>query len=71
MPSTKKKRKVSDLTVDDANVLLCTLAVFHDQVDEEDEDLPTGLINGLQQLRKKLDSLRLFRCVAIIELAVG
>jgi len=49
MPSSKKKRKVSDLTVDDANALLRTLAEL-DQLDEEDEDLPTGLISGLQQL---------------------
>ena len=55
MPSTKKKRKVSDLTVDDANALLRTLAEFQDQLDEEDEDIPTGLISGLQQLRKKLE----------------
>ena len=55
MPSTRKKRKVSDLTVDDANALLRTLAEFREQLDEEDEDLPTGLISGLQQLRKKLE----------------
>ena len=55
MPSTRKKRKVSDLTVDDANALLRTLAQFQEQLDEEDEDLPTGLISGLQQLRKKLE----------------
>jgi hypothetical protein len=55
MPSTRKKRKVSDLTVDDANALLRTLAGFQEQLDEEDEDLPTGLISGLQQLRRKLE----------------
>jgi hypothetical protein len=55
MPSTRKKRKVSDLTVDDAHALLRSLAVFQEQLDEEDEDLPTGLISGLEQLRKKLE----------------
>jgi phage terminase Nu1 subunit (DNA packaging protein) len=48
MPSTRKKRKVSDLTVDDVNALLRTLAEFQEQLDEEDEDLPTGLISGLE-----------------------
>jgi hypothetical protein len=55
MPSTRKKRKVSDLTVDDANALLRTLAEFQEQLDDEDEDLPTGLISGLEQLCKKLE----------------
>jgi len=55
MPSTRNKRKVSDLVVDDANTLLRTLAELQEQLDEEDEDLPTGLIRELQQLRKKLE----------------
>ena len=57
MPTTRKKRlgKVSDLTADNAKVLVRTLAGFQDQLNEEDEDLPTGLISGLQQLRKKLE----------------
>ena len=59
MPTTRKKRKVSDLTADDANALLRTLAEFQEQLDEEDEDLPTGLISGLQQLRKKLEVIPL------------
>jgi len=54
MAPTKKKRKVSDLTVDDANALLRTLAEFQVQLDEDDEDLPKGLIDGLEELRKKL-----------------
>ena len=57
MPSTRKKRKVSHLTVDDANALLRTLAEFQEQLDEADEDLPTGLISGLQELRKKLEGI--------------
>ena len=54
MAPTKKKRKISDLTVDDANALLCTLAEFQVQLDEDDEDLPKGLIDGFEELRKKL-----------------
>ena len=63
MPSTRKKRKVSDLTVDDANALLRTLAEFQEQLDEEDEDLPTGLISGLSSCARSLKS---FRCVALV-----
>lgn len=54
MAPPKKKRKVSDLTVEDANTLLRTLAEFQAQLDEEDEDLPKGLIAGLEELRQKL-----------------
>jgi len=54
MAPTKKKQKVSDLTVDNANALLLTLAKFQAQLDEEDEDLPKGLMDGLEELRKKL-----------------
>jgi hypothetical protein len=32
---TRKKRKASDLTVDDANMLLRTLAEFQEKLDEE------------------------------------
>ena len=56
MPSARKKRKVSNLTVDNSNVLLRILA---EQVDEEDENLPKGLTSGLQQLPKKHLLLRL------------
>ena len=68
MPSTRKKRKVSDLTVDDPNTLLRTLAEFQEQLGEEDEDLPTGLISGLEQLRNRRSARRLksFRRVALV-----
>ena len=56
MPSTRKKRKESYLTVDNSNALLRILA---EQVDEEDEDLPKGFTSGLQQLPKKHLLLRL------------
>jgi hypothetical protein len=65
--STRKKRKVSDLTVDDANALLRTLAEFQEQLDEEDKDLPTGLISGLEQLRKKLEVIPV-RCSCCMRL---
>ena len=67
MPSTRKKRKVSDLTVDDANTLLRTLAESQEQLDEEDEDLPTGLISGLEQRRKKLEVIPV-RCSCCMRL---
>jgi len=69
MPSTRKKRKVSDLTVDDANPLLRTLAELQEQLDEEDEDLPTGLISGLEQLRKKLKVIPV-RCSCCMHLSL-
>ena len=50
----EEKAKVSDLTVDDASALLRTLAEFQVQLDEDDEDLPKGLIDGLEELCKKL-----------------
>ena len=59
----RKKRKVSDLTVDDANALLRTLTEFKEQLDEEDEDLPTGLISGLEQLRRKLEVTPVCHCL--------
>jgi hypothetical protein len=37
-----------------------TLAEFQAQLDEEDEDLPKGLIDGLEELRKS------FRCALFI-----
>ena len=40
--------------MDDGSALLRTLAEFQAQLDEEDEDLPNGLIDGLEELRKKL-----------------
>jgi hypothetical protein len=63
MPSTRKKRKVSDLTVDDANTLLRTLAEFQEQLDEEDEDLPRA---SSADLSSGARSLKSFRCVALV-----
>jgi hypothetical protein len=48
---------VSDLTVDDTNAPLRTLIEFQAQLDEEDADLPKGLIDGLEELRGKLQTL--------------
>lgn len=50
----QEEAKNIGLTADDANALLHTLAELQAQLDEEDEDLPTDLISGLQQLRRKL-----------------
>ena len=53
-----KKRKISDLTVNDANTLLLTLNEFHAALDEDDEDLPSGLITALDQFRTKLEVVK-------------
>ena len=37
-------RKVYDLTADDATALLRTIAELQEQLDEDDENLQTGLI---------------------------
>ncbi|KAF8711075.1 hypothetical protein AX14_013300 [Amanita brunnescens Koide BX004] len=51
-----KKRKISDLTVNDANTLLA-LNEFQAALDE-DEDLPSGLITALDQFRTKLEVVK-------------
>lgn len=48
------RRKISDLTNGDVEVILDSLADFQAQV-EDIEDLPTGLISGFEQLREKLE----------------
>jgi hypothetical protein len=63
MLATRKKRKVSDLTTDDANALLRVLAEFQEHLDEEDEDLPKGLIVGLEELRNKLQVIPVHFCL--------
>ncbi|KAF9519974.1 hypothetical protein BS47DRAFT_1481601 [Hydnum rufescens UP504] len=52
-----EKRKISDLTVGDANAMLLSLNAFQEQLDEEDIDLPADLIKGLATLRRKLEGL--------------
>jgi hypothetical protein len=42
--SCDEEKKVYNLSVDDANALLRSLAEFQVQLDEEDEGLPKGLI---------------------------
>ena len=53
-----KKRKISDLTVGDANALLQALNQFQGSLDEDDEDLPDGLITALEQFRAKIESIK-------------
>jgi len=50
-----KKRKLSDLTVGDRNALLVALDTFQDNLDEDDEDLPSGLLSALAQVPEKRD----------------
>jgi hypothetical protein len=58
MPPISKRRKLSDLTAGDANELLQKLEEFRSNLDEEDEDLPAGLIDKLQELRNKLEYVK-------------
>jgi hypothetical protein len=53
-----KKRKLSDLTVGDRNALLVSLDAFQDSLDEDDEDLPSGLLAALAQFREKLEVVK-------------
>jgi uncharacterized membrane protein len=49
-----KKRKISDLKPEDANSLFDALTRLKDSLDEDDSDLPVGLITSLEQVREKL-----------------
>jgi len=53
-----KKRKISDLTTADANSLLQSLNQFQDSLDDGDEDLPSGLLVALAELRMKLEAIK-------------
>lgn len=50
-----KKRKISDLTAGDADTLLLALNEFQGILDEDDDELPRGLITALGDLRSKLE----------------
>ena len=53
-----KKRKISDLTTADADSLLRSLNQFQDNLDDEDEDLPSGLLSALAEFRMKLEAIK-------------
>ena len=53
-----KRRKISDLCVADTNELLLRLNEFRSGLDEGDEDLPTGLIDKLEELSDKLQDAK-------------
>ena len=57
-PMGHKKRKLSDLTVGDRNALLVALDTFQDNLDEDDEDLPSGLLSALGQFQEKLEVVK-------------
>lgn len=54
----QKKRKISDLTAGDANFLLQALNQFQSSLDDEDEDLPSGLLSALEEFRTKLEAIK-------------
>jgi hypothetical protein len=57
-----KKRKLSDLTAGDANTLLLALNEFQQVLDEDDDELPNGLITALDDLRSKLEVVKVCMC---------
>lgn len=61
MPPIPKRRKLPDITVGDTNELLYKLEEFRSSLDEGDENLPSGLINKLQELRDKLEDVKMMK----------
>jgi hypothetical protein len=60
MAPISKRRKLSDLKASgDTNELLNKIEKFISLLDEGREDLPDGLIDKLQELRDKLENVRL------------
>jgi hypothetical protein len=53
-----KKRKLSNFTTDDRSAMLLALQHFQDTLDPEDEELPTGIHDTLDQLRQKLELVK-------------
>jgi len=53
-----KKRKISDLVAGYADSLLLALTAFQDFLDEDDDELPPGLIKALDELRAKLEVVK-------------
>jgi len=54
----QRKRKISDLTAGDANSLLQALNQFQHSLDDEDEDLPSGLLSALGEFRAQLEAIK-------------
>ncbi|KAG1848115.1 hypothetical protein F4604DRAFT_1935540 [Suillus subluteus] len=61
MAPISKRRKLSDLTSGDTNELLNKIEEFCSNLDEGGEDLPDGLIDKLQELRDKLENVKLMK----------
>ena len=53
-----EKCKISDRTAGDANAILQALNQFQGSLDEDDDDLPDGLISALEQFRTKIESIK-------------
>ena len=53
-----KKRKLSNFTTDDRSAMLLALQHFQETLDPEDEELPTGIHDTLNQLRQKLELVK-------------
>jgi hypothetical protein len=61
MPPIPKRRKLSDIAVGDTNELLYKLEEFRASLDEGDENLPSGLFSKLQELRDKLEDVKMMK----------
>ena len=61
----QKKRKISDLTAGDVNSLrlLQALNQFQNSLDDEVEDLPSGLLSALGEFRAKLESIKVCKII--------
>jgi len=69
MAPISKRRKLSDLKASgDTNELLNKIEKFISLLDEGREDLPDGLIDKLQELRDKLENVRLNNAELFTEL---
>ena len=49
---------MSDLTADSASAILNALSHLQDILDDEDDDLPIGLVPALNELRVKLQTVK-------------
>jgi hypothetical protein len=54
MPFIQKKHRICDLTPGDVRVILDGIEEFEKLIEDLRDDLPTGLISGLEQLEERL-----------------
>ena len=52
------KEKLTDFTTDDRSAMLLTLTHIQDTLGRDDKDLPSGIHDALNQLRQKLEVVK-------------